>query len=709
MTAGRTNLPQLETERYRRLEKAFAPGSAAIVGASTDPAKFGGRALKYCLERGYRGALYPINPGADAVQGIEAYGRVSDIPAAPDIAVIAVPADGVAEALEEVGRKGAGIAIVYGAQFAEIGGEGRRRQDELLAIADRYDMRLIGPNCMGVMSLASGFVASFTTAPEHHDGNGWPDIGSVSVVSQSGAVGIQIFAQLRDRGLGIANWISTGNQADVDVADCIAYFAEDPYTRVIAVYMEDAGRGLKLLQALEMARAAAKPVAILKVGTTPAGGVTAAGHTAALYVEDDVVEDLFAQYGVLRARSVNDLIDLATACHCGPIPASPEVAAISVSGGGAVMISDVAAKSGLVLPDFDPTALARLKETNSFVNDRNPIDVSAPSMSRMDITAGHLEFGLEQGMPTMLGYISHVPIVPRTRGPIMARLRALKPKFPDRHIAIAMNANADDRKELIQGGIAVFEDPVVAAEAVARLVRAGQAFAKQGAWPQPAPTTGDAGRAEALSRLERAGIPMLPETLVASAEEAARARRVSGGRVAMKLQAESLAHKTEIDGIRLGIGGEEEARTAFAELAEIRGAHEAAHPGICIAVSPMVEDGVEFIVGIRDDPHFGPLVLLGLGGPFVELVVDRVFRKAPFGPDEADAMIESLRGRPLLDGWRGGPALNRDALARALVALSELAVDPEAGIAAIEINPLFVCPEGIVGADLVLPVPGKSA
>ena len=177
----------------------------------------------------------------------------------------------------------------------------------------------------------------------------------------------------------------------------------------------------------------------------------------------------------------------------------------------------------------------------------------------------------------------------------------------------------------------------------------------------------------------------------------------------MKLHAESLAHKTEIDGVRLGIGGEEEARTAFAELDEIRGAHEAAHPGIRIVVSPMIEDGVEFIVGIRDDPHFGPLVLLGLGGPFVELMADRVFRKAPFGPDEADAMIESLRGRRILGGWRGGPALDRSALVRALIALSELAVDPEAGIAAVEINPLFVRPEGIVGADLVLPEPGASS
>ncbi|MEM9757454.1 MAG: CoA-binding protein, partial [Pseudomonadota bacterium] len=300
-------MARLDPVEFSKLAMAFAPESAAIVGASTNPNKFGGRALKFCLERGYGGRMYPINPGAPEVQGVKAYAALADLPEAPDIAVIAVPAPQVRESLIAAGEKGAKLAIVYGAQFAEAGPEGRAAQDDLLAIAQAHGMRMIGPNCMGVISLASGFVASFTTAPQHHDGNGWPEVGSVSVASQSGAVGIQMFAQLRDRGLGLANWISTGNQADIDVADCIAYYAGDPATKTIAVYMEDASRGLKLVEALELARRARKPVVILKVGTTPEGGIAAAGHTASMYVEDRVVGDLFAQYGVLRARSVNEL------------------------------------------------------------------------------------------------------------------------------------------------------------------------------------------------------------------------------------------------------------------------------------------------------------------------------------------------------------------------------------------------------------------
>ena len=283
------------------------------------------------------------------------------------------------------------MAIVCGAQFAEAGGDGPARQDEMLSIAQAHDMRLIGPNCMGVISLTSGFVASFAAAPEHHDGHGWPDVGSVSVASQSGAVGIQIVAHLRDRGLGLANWISTGNQADIDVADAIAYYADDPTTKTIAVYMEDASRGLKLVQALERAHHAKKPVAILKVGTTPLGGTATAGHTASMYMEDRLVEDLFAQFAVLRAGSAKEPIDLVAACNAGIIPQTNQVAAVSVSGGGAVMISDAAAKGGLELPYYESDALAELKAENPFVNDRNPIDISAPSMSNMAITGGHLK------------------------------------------------------------------------------------------------------------------------------------------------------------------------------------------------------------------------------------------------------------------------------------------------------------------------------
>ena len=682
---------QLDPAEYGKLAMCFAPASAAIIGASTNPLKFGGRALKFCLERGYGGRLYPVNARNAVVQGVDAYQAVADLPEAPVVAVIAVPAGQVRANLIAAGEKGCKIAIVYGAQFAEAGGDGQARQDDLLAIARDNGMRMIGPNCMGVISLTSGFVASFTAAPEHHDGNGWPEVGTVSVASQSGAVGIQIFAQLRDRGLGLANWISTGNQADIDVADAIAYYAGDPETRTIAVYMEDASRGLKLVQALELARQARKPVVVLKVGTTPQGGVAAVGHTASMYVEDRVVDNLFAQYGVLRASSVNELIDLVAACNAGVIPASNAVAAVSVSGGGAVMISDAAAKGGLELPDYPGDALGELKAVNPFVNDRNPIDISAPSMSNMSITGGHLKWGTDRDQTTMLGYISHVPLVPRTRGEIMPQLLGLRDGHPDQLIAIAGNFHDEDRKALVQSGVAVFDDPTVATQAVAKLVAAGQAFCK----PEQVPAAPVEQSMDTRGSLQNAGIVLAPETRV-DTEADAQGALAQHGEIVLKLAALGLRHRTELGGVEIGLRSMDAVRRAFARLSDQLTDHQAEYHGLHIIAQPMV-NGIEMLLGTRNDLHFGPLVLLGSGGTLCELVDDVTYSKAPITHDEAEAMIARVRAAPMLGGWRGAAAVSQQALVDALVALSEAA----SRLPSLEINPLIVTTDGAVGVDLV--------
>ncbi len=688
---GVTGMDQLDQEAYRRLALCFAPESAAIIGASTNPNKFGGRALKFCLDRGYGGRLYPINPGNPEVQGVPAYASIGDLPEAPDIAVIAVPAPQVRDSLLAAGAKGAKAAIVYGAQFAEAGESGRAAQDDLLAIARDHGMRMIGPNCMGVISLASGFVASFTTAPQHHDGKGWPEIGSISVASQSGAVGIQMFAQLRDRGLGLANWISTGNQADIDVADAIAYYASDPATKTIAVYMEDASRGLKLVQALELARQAKKPVVILKVGTTPEGGVAAAGHTASMYVEDRVVEDLFAQFGVLRAGSVNELIDLVAACNAGVVPSGPEVAAVSVSGGGAVMISDAAARGGLALPDYPDAAIAELKAVNSFVNDRNPIDISAPSMGNMEITGGHLKWGTERGQPTMLGYISHVPLVPRTRVEIMPRLLDLTKDHPDQLIALAANLHAEDRVALVKTGMAVFDDPTVATEAVAKLVAAGQAFEAPASVPSAPGQPGDVVKA-----LKAAGI-RLPDTRDATALGDALAARAAHGSITLKLTAPDLVHKTEIGGVATDLRTDAAVEEAHQHLTGVLEAQAASYPGLTLIAQEQI-NGVETLLALRQDAHFGPLICLGTGGTMAELFDDLTYLKTPVTEAQAARMITKVRAERMLDGWRGNPAASREAMIKAIVGVAARAGD----LPSFEINPLIVTPDAAYAVDLVV-------
>ena len=689
---------ELDHDEAAKLAMCFAPQSAAIIGASTNPMKFGGRALKFCLERGYKGRLYPINAKNAVVQGIPAFSCMADLPEAPDIAVIAVPAAAVRESLIAAGERGAKIAIVYGAQFAETGNKGRARQNALLDIAKSFKMRMIGPNCMGVMSLSSGFVASFSSAPEHHNGKGWPERGSISIASQSGAVGIQMFARLRDRGLGLANWISTGNQADIDVADAIAYYASDEATRTIAVYMEDAGRGLKLVQALELARAAAKPVVILKVGTTPPGGVAAAGHTAAMYAEDRLVDDLCAQYGVLRAGSVNELVDLAAACNAGIIPASGEVAAVSVSGGGAVMIADAAERGGLELPAYPASALAELKAANPFVNDRNPIDISAPSMSNMAITGGHLKWGTERGLPTMLGYISHIPLVPRTRTDIMPWLLDLPKVRKDQLIAIAGNFHTEDRKALVQAGIAVFDDPVIATGAVGKLVRTGKAFVQGAARPEPPADPVDDVRAALVS----AGIALAPECRIDNEEEALAALKAHG-EIVLKLSAPAMTHRTDLRGVITGLCDEGAVLRAFVDLSGKIASHAVQFPDMCMIGQPMLR-GVEFLAGVRRDPFFGPVVMLGSGGTFCELYDDVTYRKTPLPQGATMEMIGSVGAAKMLQGWRGAPAACADALADTIEALARIAPH----LPSLEINPLIVTPEGAVAVDLVIAAIGEG-
>ncbi|MEM9756413.1 MAG: acetate--CoA ligase family protein, partial [Pseudomonadota bacterium] len=432
---------------------------------------------------------------------------------------------------------------------------------------------------------------------------------------------------------------------------------------------------------------------ILKVGTTPEGGIAAAGHTASMYVEDRVVGDLFAQYGVLRARSVNELIDLVAACNAGVLPKGPEVAAVSVSGGGAVMISDAAARGGLSLPDYPTDAIAELKAVNSFVNDRNPIDISAPSMANMEITGGHLKWGTERGQPTMLGYISHIPLVPRTRAEILPKLAALTADHPYQLVALAANLHPEDRAALVKTGMAVFDDPTVATEAVAKLAATARAFEA----PAQAPAAPEPEVGHVAQVLAECGIAMA-ETRDAAMSDAARAAFAEIGTITLKLAAPGLDHKTEIGGVATDLRTDTAVAEAHARLAGIVAEHGLKDARI---VAQAQVTGVEVLLAHRRDPQFGPLICLGTGGTLAEVFDDLTYLKAPVTTAQAAAMITRIRADRMLDGWRGSPAVSRPALANAIAALSERAAD----LPAFEINPLIVTPTEVVAVDLLVAGP----
>ena len=459
------------------LHALFHPRSIAVVGASTDPYKFGGMPVHYTRKLGFKGKLYPINPRAEIVQGLKSFPSVSAVDGDIDCAVVSVPAPAVIDAITQCADKGVRMAAVFSSSFAEAGPAGRRRQNKMVDIARQSGMRILGPNCMGAFCLDSGIFATFTSSFEHHDGAGAPAIGTVSIASQSGAIGTHIMVLLRERGIGISKWVTTGNQSDIDIADCIAYFAGDPETSVIVTYMEGCPDGAKLMRSLDAARRAGKPVIVIKVGTTKAGAAAAASHTASLAGSDAVVDAALRQNGALRADSLIELVDIVAAANHGKFPDRPDVGLISISGGVGVLMADAATNTGLRVPPMPKTGWKKLLDIEPMANPRNPIDTAAMGMRDMNMTARYVEIALEDGgYPSVIVFLSHLGMVERHYGDLKAALAPVRAKFPDRIIVLVITASLETRLSLEADGYMVCEDPTQAVKSVAALWRAGRAF-----------------------------------------------------------------------------------------------------------------------------------------------------------------------------------------------------------------------------------------
>lgn len=461
------------------LHALFHPRCVAVIGASTDRYKFGGMPVHYSLELGYKGRLCPVNARATEVQGLPAFPDIDAIDGEVDCAVISVPKPAVMEAIEKCAAKGVRVAAVFSSSFAEAGAEGRRAQERMVDIAREAGMRILGPNCMGALCLDSGFYATFTTAFEHHDGKGVPPIGRVSIASQSGAIGTHIMVLLRERGIGMSKWVTTGNQSDIDIADCIDYFADDPETGVIVTYMEGCPDGTKLMRALEKARKAKKPVIVLKVGTTEIGAAAAASHTASLAGSDSVVEAALRQCGAWRARSLLELTDLAAAADHGRFPERPEVGLLTISGGVGVLMADAATSLGLRVPPLPKSAQRKLLEIEPLASPRNPIDTSAIGMRDMVMNVRFLEIALEDGgYPAAISFLTHLGMVERHYTVLRPELKRVRARFPDRLIVLVITASPEVRRGLEEDGFLVCEDPSRAVEWVAAMYKIREGFKK---------------------------------------------------------------------------------------------------------------------------------------------------------------------------------------------------------------------------------------
>ncbi|MGJ7609639.1 MULTISPECIES: acetate--CoA ligase family protein [unclassified Variovorax] len=689
------------------LQPLFFPGSVALIGASSDPERIGGRPLRFLLEAGFKGNLYPVNrSGAAEIQGLPAYTSLLEVPGPVDHAIIAVPVPGVEAALRECAAKGVKVVQVFTAGFAEVDAAGGELQARLVAICRQAGMRMVGPNALGLLNPSQNFYATFSTAL-----NGLrPKHGVIGLATQSGAFGSATYGMATLRGIGLSRVIATGNEADVDVAECIDYLAEDPDTRVICAALEACKDGARLRAALRKAAAAGKPVVIMKIGSTDVGAAAAATHTGSLAGNDKVYDAVFAECGAHRAHSVEEMLDIAHLCAvAGTLPVDESIGIMTGSGGIGILMADNATELGMSLPALTDDASAALRELLPYAVPANPFDTTAQVTSVPDGVARTVEIMLrpDASYGSLFAYLAHVGLSPQRFQSTEDRLIAIHKAHPDRALVVVMLSDEGVSQRLEAAGVAVFADPTRAVRAVAgaarmarlrRDMRSADVAVPPAAHRLPAVAT----ETQAKALLGAAGIPVLPEKACTSAHEAVAAANAMGYPVVAKIVSADIPHKTEVGGVIVGLHDAEAVSAAYGTL-QARAAERAPRARIDgVLIAPMVRGGVETIIGIHMDPVFGPMVMFGLGGTAVELYKDVAFASAPLSPEQSLALVNSVRASALLQGWRGGPVYDLQALTRTLSKLSQFAVQHASQLAGIDINPFVVQTEGGVCLDALI-------
>lgn len=708
------------------LNAFFDANGIAVVGASDDVHKIGGRPVHLLRKHGYRGPIYPINPRGGEIQGLPAYASLRDTPTAPEMAVLAVPAAAAADALRDCAARGVRAVVVLSSGFAEAGEEGARLQRELVAIAREAGMRLLGPNCLGTVSVPNATIGSFSIVLEEH----MPPAGQVGIVSQSGNVGSFIMQNVAQRGLGISRFIATGNEADVDVADGIAALAADEQTRVILCCMEtcrDAGR---LIEALAIARRQRKPVIVLKIGATEKGQAAAASHTGALAGSDAVIDAVFRRHGALRVQSVEALLDIGQAASRlmpGRLPKGDRLVLLAASGGFGILMADAMSRAGLTLPALADATCARIHEVLPLASTGNPVDATAQMSRRPDVLLKLLSAVLDEpGSDATVLFLSLSLYNTRLRGVYLDALARARELHRDKLLVVISRGPEDAVREIDALGIPVFPTIDAAAQGMAGLARLGQLFdgalgagdiesASTSVTPtQAAPLSPEVFRNEyqAKQALAAAGIPVLPEAIAATADDAVAAAGRYGYPVVLKIVSQDIPHKTEVGGVALNLADEAAVRAAHAQILSSAAAKapQARIDGVLVA--PMARGGTELIMGVSRDPVFGPVVMVGFGGIYAEVLQDVAVQAAPVTETEAEAMIRGLKLFALLDGARGQPKADVAAAAHTVARLSEFAVRHRADVAEIDMNPVLVRPhgQGVVVLDaLMIPAPAVQA
>ncbi|HSK22837.1 MAG TPA: GNAT family N-acetyltransferase [Egicoccus sp.] len=695
------------------LRRFFRPEKVAVVGASRNKSSIGGLVFDNILEGGFTGVVYPVNPNSPYVQGVAAYPSLKDCPEVPDLVFICVPSRFVNDLIDEAGELGVKAVCVITAGFSEVGEEGERLQDDLMERARGYGLRIIGPNCMGLLNGNDDVRMNGTFSQT------FPQAGRVSMSSQSGALGLAVLEHVNDLGLGISTFVSVGNKADISGNDLLQYWEQDPDTDVILMYLESFGNPRKFSRiARRVSRK--KPIVAVKSGRTSAGVRAASSHTAAISSGDTAVQALFRQTGVIRTDTLEEMFDAATLLSSQGLPSGNKVAILTNAGGPGILAADALEANGLEVPPLSDRTIEQLR---AFLPPEagvgNPVDMIASATP--DAYKRAMEI-LGNADEIDMVFVIFIFTGTTDTGEVAQALIDAKANLPDGVPVVSVFMSVSGLPPALAAAqIPSFPFPEAAARAMGRV-------AQYSAWRrrplgnvvEPEGIDRDAARAivdEALAGADEGatwlpsekaedllrayGVPLARSRVVGSADEGARTQAEFGTPVAVKVAAP--IHKTDVGGIELGLDSPESVADAIGRIRQSLIDADLAEHADAFLIQEMVGDGLEMVVGVTHDPSFGPIVMAGMGGTLVELLRDVSVRITPLTDTDVEDMLASLRMAPLLTGYRGAPPADVTALKDLLYRINAMVEDlPE--VAELDLNPIFVRPDGqgVVGVDVRL-------
>jgi acetyltransferase len=712
----------------QELSRLLDPESVAIIGVSENPSRIGGRLFKYLTKHGYKGHLALVNPKYPELNGVACYPSVSDIPVQIDCALIAVPGKYVLTVLSECADSHVGSAVIFSSGFAEMGGSGKEAQNKIKELARTKNLRVCGPNCIGLINFNNHVALSFSQLLEIETLRP----GNIGFISQSGALGGSLVNRAQDSKIGLSYFISSGNEADLEVSDYIKYLVlHDQNTKVIAAVIEGFKDGAKFIEAAELALTHQKPLIVLKIGETEVGQKAAASHTGSMTGSDAVIDAVFSQKGVIRVHNYDELFQTASLFSKGRIPHGGKVGILTSTGGGGIIMADYYTKLGLTVPEPSiKTQDLAAKEIAAFGNVANPFDLTGQIFSDPDMFKRCMKLFVEDDNFDIVQVNVSMVAGQSSEQRASMLLEAIGESTKPIVSWWAAGSLSEPGIRLLNGSdVALFRSPERCAAAVKSLVEYYQ-FLETHSDPAPSASVavdsisaqkaenllaaGDKNLSEHQSKalLDLYGIPVTREMVAASAHDAVRFAEEIGFPVVLKVDSPDILHKSEANAIRVGVGSKEEITQIYDELIDNARKYNSNARINGISVQEMIQGGSEVMIGMSQDPQFGPTIAFGLGGIFVEILKDISLRVAPLSPADAEQMVKEIKGYPILTGVRGKRRSDIEAIVDVLQKISRMAQDWKGTISEIDINPLIVFDEGrgVKAADalIVLKTPGPN-